>query len=257
MSVPERGVPLTAETVVVPVEPTEAMINAYFDTCARHGFRGHINATAAWSAMLSAAPARELEGGARFTSVTGLWKDQSLSRLERVRAHRFEFGSELKSALEAVDEEAARQNIANKASAPLLVRAREYVVDALDAHEHSDGRDLLNEIDAALTPKEAPAEPCKSCNGTGRELGSAFNRCADCEAPAATGAGERWHLGSMNDGLFIINAAPRPSGTDVEPSVSPNGPTMVLNVTDLPEHKAKAIVDAHNAALRAQPQVRS
>lgn len=42
----------------------------------------------------------------------------------------------------------------------------------------------------ALTPRhEAPADPCKSCNGTGRELGSAFNRCADCEAPAE-GAGE-------------------------------------------------------------------
>lgn len=34
----------------------------------------------------------------------------------------------------------------------LLTRAREYVTDALDAHEHSDGRDLLREIDAALGP---------------------------------------------------------------------------------------------------------
>lgn len=45
---------------------------------------------------------------------------------------------------------------------------------------------------AALTPREeAPAEPCKSCNGTGRELGSRFNRCEDCseEAPAE-GAGD-------------------------------------------------------------------
>lgn len=32
----------------------------------------------------------------------------------------------------------------------LLTRARWYVTDALDAHEHSDGRDLLKEIDAAL-----------------------------------------------------------------------------------------------------------
>lgn len=32
----------------------------------------------------------------------------------------------------------------------LLVRAREYVNDALEGHEHSDGRDLLKEIDAAL-----------------------------------------------------------------------------------------------------------
>lgn len=33
-----------------------------------------------------------------------------------------------------------------------LASAREYVVDALDAHEHSDGRDLLARIDAALHP---------------------------------------------------------------------------------------------------------
>lgn len=32
----------------------------------------------------------------------------------------------------------------------LLIRARWYVGDALDAHEHTDGRDLLKEIDAAL-----------------------------------------------------------------------------------------------------------
>lgn len=32
-----------------------------------------------------------------------------------------------------------------------LTSAREYVVDALDAHEHSDGRELLQRIDAALS----------------------------------------------------------------------------------------------------------
>ena len=32
----------------------------------------------------------------------------------------------------------------------LLTRARWYVTDALEAHEHSDGRDLLREIDAVL-----------------------------------------------------------------------------------------------------------
>jgi len=61
----------------------------------------------------------------------------------------------------------------------------------------------------------------------------------------------KWYLGSMNDGLFIINAPPSPSGTDVGPWMNSNGPTMVLNVTDLPDHKAQAIVDAHNAF--AQP----
>ena len=33
----------------------------------------------------------------------------------------------------------------------LIERAREYVQDSLESHEHSDGRDLLNEIDEALT----------------------------------------------------------------------------------------------------------
>jgi len=38
----------------------------------------------------------------------------------------------------------------------LLRRAREYVADSLDAHEHSDGRDLLDQIDAALTESPQP-----------------------------------------------------------------------------------------------------
>lgn len=36
-------------------EPTEAMIDAYFDRCRELGFTAHINATAAWSAMITAA----------------------------------------------------------------------------------------------------------------------------------------------------------------------------------------------------------
>ncbi|WP_293825997.1 hypothetical protein, partial [uncultured Brevundimonas sp.] len=47
-----------------------------------------------------------------FTPVTGLWKDQSLPRFERVKAHRLEFRSALKQAIEAVDEEASRQSLA-------------------------------------------------------------------------------------------------------------------------------------------------
>lgn len=35
----------------------------------------------------------------------------------------------------------------------LLLRSREYVLDALEAHEHTDGRNLLNEIDATLGSK--------------------------------------------------------------------------------------------------------
>ena len=57
-----------------------------------------------------------------------------------------------------------------------------------------------------------------------------------------------WHLGSMNDGLFIIDTPPRPS-TDEVYHDHKDGPTMVLNVTELPHEKAQAIVDAHNRAL--------
>jgi len=59
-----------------------------------------------------------------------------------------------------------------------------------------------------------------------------------------------WHLGAMNDGLFIINAPPRPSTDDIVHDRE-DGPTMILNVTDLPEAKAQAIVNAHNAAIHA------
>lgn len=69
---------------------------------------------------LSVRPAPVASGGQHssgdFTSVTGLWKDQGLSRFERVKAHRSEFGSKLKQAVEAVDEETARQTIASKAT---------------------------------------------------------------------------------------------------------------------------------------------
>ncbi|ANC53423.1 hypothetical protein A4249_06985 [Brevundimonas sp. GW460-12-10-14-LB2] len=69
-------------------------------------------------ALLSARPLAlgGQHSGGEFTSVKGLWKDQRLSRLERVKAHRSEFGSELKQAVEAVDEETARQAIASKAT---------------------------------------------------------------------------------------------------------------------------------------------
>ena len=47
--------------------------------------------------------------------VTDLWKDLSLSRIERTKAHRMQFGSDLKTAIAAVDEEEARQGIVAKA----------------------------------------------------------------------------------------------------------------------------------------------
>lgn len=66
-------------------------------------------------------------------------------------------------------------------------------------------------------------------------------------SPAAL---REWHLGAMNDGLFIIDAPPRPSTNDIVHDRE-DGPTMILNVTDLPEAKAQAIVNAHNAAIHA------
>lgn len=59
---------------------------------------------------------------------------------------------------------------------------------------------------------------------------------------------ERWYLGAMNDGLFIINTPPRPSNDDVWHD-RPDGPTLILSVTELPQPKAQAVVDAHNAAF--------
>lgn len=61
---------------------------------------------------------------------------------------------------------------------------------------------------------------------------------------------ERWYLGSMNDGLFIIDRQPRPSTDDVWHE-RPDGPSMVLNVTDLPNAKAQAVCDAHNVLVAA------
>lgn len=58
----------------------------------------------------------------------------------------------------------------------------------------------------------------------------------------------KWYLGSMNDGLFIINTPPSPDN-DNPWFDTPHGPSMVLNVTDLTEKKAQAICDAHNAEL--------
>lgn len=42
------------------------------------------------------------------------------------------------------------------ALAGLLGQARDYVADALEAHEHSDGRELLGKIDAALALRPDP-----------------------------------------------------------------------------------------------------
>ena len=69
------------------------------------------------------------------------------------------------------------------------------------------------------------------------------------EAERAKGLAE-WYLGSMNDGLFIIDTPPRPSTDDIVQDRT-DGPDLVINVTDLPIEKARAVVDAHNKSVRA------
>lgn len=66
--------------------------------------------------------------------------------------------------------------------------------------------------------------------------------------PSGTGAaepGKRWYVGAQNDGLFIVNAEPRPSN-DHPWHDNPNGPTVALNVTELPLTKAQRVVDVMN-----------
>ncbi len=64
---------------------------------------------------------------------------------------------------------------------------------------------------------------------------------------------EKWYLGSMNDGLFIINRQPSPNATDFPPH-DEYGPDVALNVVALTEERAQAIVDAHNAAIQPKRQ---
>jgi hypothetical protein len=57
----------------------------------------------------------------------GLWRNLGLSRLERVKAHRDEFGTNLKAALDAVDEDYGRQVSTGRAriadAAPTMLEA--------------------------------------------------------------------------------------------------------------------------------------
>jgi len=78
------------------------------DVCPSCGGAGGFDPNAPALATREEAPAEAEED---FTPVTGLWKDQSLSRLERVKAHRMEFRSDVSQAVKAVDEEASRQSL--------------------------------------------------------------------------------------------------------------------------------------------------
>jgi hypothetical protein len=86
------------------------------------------------------------------------------------------------------------------------------------------------------------------------ELDEIRHRARDfLSLPVQSGEGERWYVGAQNDGLFIINAEPRPSN-DYPWHDNPNGPTVVLNVTELSQAKAQAIVYAMNRLSRQPPQ---
>lgn len=67
---------------------------------------------------------------------------------------------------------------------------------------------------------------------------------------------ETWHLGAMNDALFIINKPPRPSNDEVWHD-RPDGPTLFLRTHPLSEKDARQIIDAHNATVtRLSTQLR-
>ena len=64
----------------------------------------------------------------------GLWRNLGLSRLERVKAHRDEFGSSLKVALDAVDEDYGRQVSTGRAR---IADAATMMLEALQLVRHS------------------------------------------------------------------------------------------------------------------------
>ena len=105
--------PTPAEgVVVVPVEPTEAMKEAYFETVKRLGFNGCINASTAWEAMLAARPAAPTQSAAQTgevlkarvdTLVNILAPDQGES-LSEERRRLFAIASAIQSDLRALSQ---------------------------------------------------------------------------------------------------------------------------------------------------------
>ncbi len=58
-----------------------------------------------------------------------------------------------------------------------------------------------------------------------------------------------WHIGAMNDALFIIDAPPRPDN-DYPWHDTPHGPDLVLRAHGLPPADVAAIVEAHNRVAK-------
>jgi hypothetical protein len=61
------------------------------------------------------------------------------------------------------------------------------------------------------------------------------------------GHNKYWHLGSMNDAVFIIDTPPRPSTDDVWHD-RPDGPEVVIGPIDV--SIGRRIVRAHNTSLK-------
>lgn len=56
---------------------------------------------------------------------------------------------------------------------------------------------------------------------------------------------KQWHLGGMNDALFIVDVKPRPS-TDYLPSDAPGGAEFAVCVHGMPDDRIRQIIDQHN-----------
>lgn len=98
------------------------------------------------------------EGSSSFHT-PGLWRNLGLSRLERVKAHRDEFGSSLKVAIEAVDEDFGRQAVTGRArlaeAAPDLLKQLQSVLACMEITGQSLGD--MDAIRAAIRKATTPA----------------------------------------------------------------------------------------------------
>ena len=77
------------------------------------------------------------------------WKDQRLSRIERVKMHRVAFGSDLKTAINAVDEHAAVSSILAKIPAPATADKLRVAVEAV-LNADAEARERLKAIGCPL-----------------------------------------------------------------------------------------------------------
>jgi len=104
-------------------------------------------------------------------------------------------------------------------------------------------------------PTQGACNKCGYCgpvDSTGAHAGCAYLAAVDRASPPPPTQGDEerareWHIGSMNDALFIIDRPPSPSN-DHPWHDNPNGPAAISFAID--DRNAIAIVKAHNNALR-------